>query len=421
MPFNPKEMTPSTVKGFVDRLHRFAKATDTSEWPPKRSWSQEAVARTLGFPTFHALQVALEEKTDAPKAARGWVFESPTGQAFFRVSPEWYHYRSAEAGFTVPMALWQDPVLIQGDERERKQLFTSLAKQARTHALPVLWVQGPWALSAPPQLDEAEFRTRFSLDPAFNALLFHSSAATLTELLALSMEDWHAENSMWKGRAISMASSVLFALVYLRDRQGFSLTVDSLADALRLESVMALSQRDDLPENVLQSVRAYLRSLPGYKDKASASEQDKVVIEQHGFVQMLFTRILRAWGSEGKVLRFSDNQALSLSETTDEMPVFPMLLESWANSHPGGVLFLDGLTGKSSILNWLPRAIPRLVDQGIRIALGTRYLNDWSLPADAMQPLLSRMPNGFILQSASDDPWVNRAALAGWRTANGRG
>lgn len=116
------------------------------------------------------------------------------------------------------------------------------------------------------------------------------SAAGLTELLVGLMDEAGGDNAMWKGRAISLISSIMLALVYLRDHDGLLLGVETIRDHLLLEKIQQLSKRRDLPAHVIQSLKSYLRSLPGYQD--SAPKQSETVMDQHGYLQMQFTRIL---------------------------------------------------------------------------------------------------------------------------------
>lgn len=116
------------------------------------------------------------------------------------------------------------------------------------------------------------------------------SAGGLTELLVGLMDEAGGDNAMWKGRAISLISGVMFALVYMRENEGFLLDVDQIRDYLILENIQKLAKRRDLPPNILQSIRAYLRSLPGYQE--AAPKQSETVMDQHGYLQMQFTRIL---------------------------------------------------------------------------------------------------------------------------------
>ena len=116
------------------------------------------------------------------------------------------------------------------------------------------------------------------------------SAAGLTELLVGLMDEAGGDNAMWKGRAISLISALMLALVHLREHDGLLLGVEVIRDHLLLENIQKLSKRRDLPPHILQSVKAYLRSLPGYQE--NAPKQSETVMDQHGYLQMQFTRIL---------------------------------------------------------------------------------------------------------------------------------
>lgn len=117
------------------------------------------------------------------------------------------------------------------------------------------------------------------------------SSGGLTELLVSLMDDSGGDNAMWKGRAISLISSIMMALVHMRDNGGeILLDVDIIREHLILEKIIGLSKRRDLPPHVNQSIRSYLRSLPGYQD--TTAKQSETVMDQHGYLQMQFTKIL---------------------------------------------------------------------------------------------------------------------------------
>lgn len=116
------------------------------------------------------------------------------------------------------------------------------------------------------------------------------SAAGLTELLVGLMDEAGGDNAMWKGRAISLISALMLALVHLRDNDGLLLGVETIRDNLLLENIQKLAKRRDLPLHVLQAIKAYLRSLPGYQE--NAPKQSETVMDQHGYLQMQFTRIM---------------------------------------------------------------------------------------------------------------------------------
>lgn len=116
------------------------------------------------------------------------------------------------------------------------------------------------------------------------------SAAGLTELLVGLMDDAGGEGGMWKGRAITLISGIMFVLVYMRDNEGFLLDVDEIRNYMILENIQKLAERKEIPPALLKSIRAYLRSLPGYVE--GADQQSDTVKDQHGYLQMQFTRIL---------------------------------------------------------------------------------------------------------------------------------
>lgn len=118
------------------------------------------------------------------------------------------------------------------------------------------------------------------------------SAGGLTDMLVSLMDEAGGDNAMWQNRAISLISSIMFALVYMRDNEGLLLDVDVIRDKLILENIEGLSKRKNLPAHALNSLKAYLRSLPGYKPNPQGGQQPDIVGEQHGFLQMQFTKIL---------------------------------------------------------------------------------------------------------------------------------
>lgn len=118
------------------------------------------------------------------------------------------------------------------------------------------------------------------------------SAGGLTEMLVSLMDESGGDNAMWQGRAISLVSSIMMALVYLRDNSGLLLDVDVIREHLILDQIQKLAKRRDLPPNILQAIRSYLRSLPGYKENAPGGQQSETALDQHGYLQMQFTKIL---------------------------------------------------------------------------------------------------------------------------------
>lgn len=116
------------------------------------------------------------------------------------------------------------------------------------------------------------------------------SSGFLAELfsnLVLEFED--DDSIMWKGRAISMISSVMMALVYMRDKENFNLTPNSIREYLLLDKVISLYHKD-FPLHIHTSLKSYLFSLPGFIE--NSLKQNDNVFEHHGYLQMQFIRAL---------------------------------------------------------------------------------------------------------------------------------
>lgn len=115
------------------------------------------------------------------------------------------------------------------------------------------------------------------------------SSGGLTELLVSLMDDGGGDG-MWKGRAISLISAIMMALCHMRDSDGLLLDIDVIREHLILDNIIKLNKRRDLPPNIRQSIRGYLVSLPGFQE--GAPKQNETALEQHGYLQMQFTRLL---------------------------------------------------------------------------------------------------------------------------------
>jgi intracellular multiplication protein IcmO len=112
----------------------------------------------------------------------------------------------------------------------------------------------------------------------------------LTELLVSLMDD-SGGGDMWKGRAISLISAIMMALTFMRDNKEILLDVDQIREYLILDNIIKLYKtRRDFPNHIRAALRAYLLSIPGFQE--TAPKQNDTVLEQHGYLQMQFTKLL---------------------------------------------------------------------------------------------------------------------------------
>ncbi len=137
------------------------------------------------------------------------------------------------------------------------------------------------------------------------------SASYLTNLMVGLMDEAGGDNAMWKGRAISMMSSLMPALTYKRNNLGMLLDVGVVRDHLSLQAIVRLSRVPDLPDRIKRGLASYLETLPGYVDFAFDDEgREKppspedppfdisVPLQQHGYLSMQFTRALQSLSDE---------------------------------------------------------------------------------------------------------------------------
>jgi hypothetical protein len=118
--------------------------------------------------------------------------------------------------------------------------------------------------------------------------LVTGTSATLVELVS-SLMDAAGSDPMWKSRAVALLQGIMPPLVFMRNKGEIILDVDIIRNYMNLPNIEKLASRDDLPPSTLEGVKSYLDSLPGYVWGEEKQEVD--TMQQHGFLQMQFTRI----------------------------------------------------------------------------------------------------------------------------------
>lgn len=99
----------------------------------------------------------------------------------------------------------------------------------------------------------------------------------------------------WKDRAQEALAALLTVLVHLRDTAGQPLNLIRVRENFLLASLVDLARRPDLPTEVVEPLRAYLRSLPGFTASAAhGAPLSEVAQEQHGHLYMQF---VKAWNA----------------------------------------------------------------------------------------------------------------------------
>ena len=183
-------------------------------------------------------------------------------------------------------ALVQGSGLIYVDGKGENVLYTKVFAMARTmgredDVLVINYMTGSRDVFGPQEKKLSNTLNPFS----------SGGSGGLTELMVSLMDGGDGGGDMWKGRAISLISAIMMALTFMRDQKEILLDVDAIREFLILDNIIKLFKtRRDFPNHIRAALRAYLVSLPGFQE--SAPKQNDTVMEQHGYLQMQFTKLL---------------------------------------------------------------------------------------------------------------------------------
>ena len=148
---------------------------------------------------------------------------------------------------------------------------------------------------------------------------FAQGSSSMLSQLVVSLMDSSGQSSdgdMWKGRAIAFIESLMKVLVYARDKEWILLDANTIRNYFHLDRIEAMAtdlvfpRNDqegislaDAPENVLEPLKNYILTLPGY-DKSKKGKQVSQVFEQHGFITMQLVRVFTSLADTyGHILR----------------------------------------------------------------------------------------------------------------------
>src|SRR5690606_5152850 len=97
------------------------------------------------------------------------------------------------------------------------------------------------------------------------------SSDSLTQMVVSLMDEAGGDGALWKGRATAMLTGVMRALCWLRDNGIVDLNVGEIRNFMNLDRVIDLadaSKYPEMPPEIRGSVKAYLKSLPGFNEEA---------------------------------------------------------------------------------------------------------------------------------------------------------
>ena len=160
------------------------------------------------------------------------------------------------------------------------------------------------------------------------------SADALTQMVVSLMDEASGDGAMWKGRAVALFTGVMRALVWKRDEGLADLNVGVIREHLNLAEIIKLADEDRLPEMpaaVRRAVYAYLTSLPGYV-KEKGVKQSQTTLDQHGFLQMQFTKILGSLADVYGHIFLASKGQVDMGDVALNRRILVVMLPALANS-----------------------------------------------------------------------------------------
>ena len=129
-------------------------------------------------------------------------------------------------------------------------------------------------------------------------LFAYGSSESITQILVSLMPPGGSENKLFSERAISLISSIMPAMVDLRDKANLKINPGVIRKALEFDEIEKLKRAKPISPESREAIRAYLTSLSGYRENPTdrqgnpTDKQDAEVYRQHGFAQAYYTRAL---------------------------------------------------------------------------------------------------------------------------------
>lgn len=119
------------------------------------------------------------------------------------------------------------------------------------------------------------------------------TADALMQILSALMSQSGGDNKVFEDKGTALMTSILYALVDLRDKGEITMGIETIRNHLTLSRVIELRENTKISERVRRIVLAYLESsLAGYIDGAPADKQVDETHRQHGFATAYFSRAL---------------------------------------------------------------------------------------------------------------------------------
>lgn len=174
------------------------------------------------------------------------------------------------------------------------------------------------------------------------------NAESLIQLIVSLMDAGDAKGDMWKGRAISFISSVIPAQVDLRDQGLLMLHIGAIRECLPFPKYFELMNNPNISQKSRDMMQAFLYDVPGYK-RDKGDNQTGTFLEQYGYQQMQFTRILSSLADTYGHIYYTPQGEVNLKDVVVNRRVLLVLLPALEKSRPElgnlGKIIVAGMKG----------------------------------------------------------------------------
>lgn len=178
------------------------------------------------------------------------------------------------------------------------------------------------------------------------------NAESLIQLIVGLMDASDGKSDMWKGRAISFISSLLPALVDLRDKGLLMLHIGAIREFLPFPKFNEMINNPNISQRSRDMMQAFLLDVPGYK-RDKGDNQSGTFLEQYGYQQMQFTRILSSLADTYGYIYFTPQGEINLKDIVLNRRILLVLLPALEKSDPElanlGKVIVAGFAGMMGV------------------------------------------------------------------------
>lgn len=185
------------------------------------------------------------------------------------------------------------------------------------------------------------------LSNSYNPLMVGNAESNIQLLVGL-MDASDGKGDMWKGRAISFISSYMPALVELRDASLLMLYIGLVREYMPFVKYLELMNNPQISSRSREMMQAYLADVPGYK-RDKNENQSGTFLEQYGYQQMQFTRILSSLADTYGHIYNTPQGEVNLKDVVVNRRILLVLLPALEKSRPElanlGKIIVAGMKG----------------------------------------------------------------------------